>query len=614
MRPNPYKAWLITGISAYCYHTFSLAQSSTAIQEIAPKVAAAKTILDTWQSQNPERAERKLHLILWTPKDREPAPQYRERLTAIMNDIQQFYANEMNRIGFGALTIKLDKKVDQLLNIHVVRGRKPYSAYQGSSGAEIRIECLPTLTAAGIHADKETIVIFCNMANWDPEKRTITQNSPYYAGGSHRTGTAWQVDSPILNIDFLAEKGQSVRDGQYGNISLGRYNSIFIGGVCHELGHALSLPHNRERDDEREAFGTALMGSGNRSYGEELRGESKGSFLTLAHALRLASHPMFSGSIKGMNLPPSAKPIEISFRKKDKGFEMSGKVTADPPVYAVLGYMDPNGGGDYDATTTTAIPDKEGRFTLDCQALQKGKSAQLRVFYLQANGVTSGWLSSTPYQYPYIVDALGEVDISLLHQTMLLKPLLAALEKKDMKAYDTIAQGDAFRKEETCVAIASLLRSADASPLMAPATIDPSFVSVPLSDLACEKESVGYGAPLRNRAPAPQYLLQAGGKIYRHGLYAHAPSELCWQLDGSWNSLAGSCGSTSGQSTEMEFRIVGDGKVLWDSGIVKDGAVKPFFVTISGIKELKLITGHGRDDKTSDWSTWLEPVLTRSKK
>jgi len=125
---------------------------------------------------------------------------------------------------------------------------------------------------------------------------------------------------------------------------------------------------------------------------------------------------------------------------------------------------------------------------------------------------------------------------------------------------------------------------------------------------------VGYGVPLRNRAPAPQYLLQAGGKIYRHGLYAHAPAELRWQLDGSWNTLTGSCGSTSGQATEMEFRIVGDGKVLWDSGMVKDGAVKPFSVTVSGVKELKLITGTGRDEKTSDWSTWLEPVLTRSGK
>ena len=206
-----------------------------------------------------------------------------------------------------------------------------------------------------------------------------------------------------------------MRDGQYGNISLGRYSSIFIGGACHELGHSLGLPHNKERTDERAAFGTALLGSGNRTYGEQLRGESKGSFLTLAHAFRLAAHPMFSGSVKDINKPRSAKPEQLAIQQKGNGFEFSGRVTTasnEPPVYAVIAYMDPTGGSDYDATTTTAVPDKDGEFTLDCQALAPGKTGELRVVYLQANGQASGFLSSTPYRYPYVVAKDGAVDIA----------------------------------------------------------------------------------------------------------------------------------------------------------------------------------------------------------
>jgi hypothetical protein len=154
------------------------------------------------------------------------------------------------------------------------------------------------------------------------------------------------------------------------------------------------------------------MGSGNRTYGEQLRGESKGSFLTLAHGLRLASHPMFSGSIKGMHLRPTAKPSDLAVRQKGKGFEFSAKVTGDPPVYAVVGYLDPEGGSDYDATTTTAVPDKDGCFTLDCQALVAGKKGLLRVVFLQANGVASGFLSATPYRYAYVVASDGTADIS----------------------------------------------------------------------------------------------------------------------------------------------------------------------------------------------------------
>lgn len=387
-------------------------EANPAVTEIAPKVAAARAILDAWVAQDPEPAERKVHLILWTPRDREPAPRHRERLSAIFKDIQDYFAREMERLGFGPRTIGLDLETDGLVRVHLVKGLKDYAEYDVRSGSEIRRECVPVLRAAGLNPDRETLVIFCNMSNWDAEARTISQNSPYYASGTHMNGTAWQVDSPILDLEFLTEKGQNVRDGQYGNISLGRYNSIFIGGAAHELGHALGLPHNRERPDERAAFGTALMGSGNRTYGEERRGESKGSFLTLASGLRLASHPMFSGSVKGAELRRSARAEDLAIRPKGLGFEFSGRVTGDPPVYAVIGYMDPEGGSDYDATTTTAIPDAEGRFTLDCQALAPGKAAELRVVYLQANGVPSGFLSATPYRYPYTVAADGTPDLS----------------------------------------------------------------------------------------------------------------------------------------------------------------------------------------------------------
>ncbi|MCW1914667.1 hypothetical protein OJ996_13855 [Luteolibacter sp. GHJ8] len=204
--------------------------------EIASKVPQAKTILDAWQGADAKRAEKKVHIVYWTPSDRDPAPRYEERLGTIMQDIRDFYAREMKRLGFGPMTIRLDYGDSGKMKVHVVKSRKPYSAFDVQSGSEIRSECLGTLRAAGIDPEKETIVIFCNMSNWDPAKSTITQNSPYYAGGSNRQGTAWQVDSPILELDSLAKKEPRVKDGQYGDISIGRYNSIFIGGICHSSG------------------------------------------------------------------------------------------------------------------------------------------------------------------------------------------------------------------------------------------------------------------------------------------------------------------------------------------------------------------------------------------
>jgi hypothetical protein len=460
-------------------------------EEIAAKVPLAREILDTWQARDPEKAERRLHVVLWTPSDREPAPRHAQRLTAILHDIRDFYAKEMTRIGFGPRTLKFAYADDGLVQIHVVKGAKPYANYKTESGGEIRNECLRPLRAAGIDPDKETIVIFCNMANWDPEKSTITQNSPYYAGGTHRNGTAWQVDSPILELESLSKKEPKVRDGQYGHISIGRYNSIFIGGVCHELGHALGLPHNCERPDEKAEFGTALMGSGNRSYGEQLRGEGKGSFLTLAHALRLASHPIFCGSVKGMDLKASAVPTDISIVQNGKGFTFSGKVTADPPVYGVVAYMDPEGGGDYDATTATAVPDKDGNFTLDCQAFKPGKSAELRVVFLQANGVASGFLSATPYRYPYSVDADGNADISAVRTKLTLRPLVDVVNSRNDAAVRDLLEGPSLPNDSRIREIATRFAATLAPARRTAVSADTKLM--PLSDFPAVEEKTGYG-------------------------------------------------------------------------------------------------------------------------
>ena len=581
-------------------------------EEIDAKVPRAIEILDAWQAGG-EPAERKLHLVYWSPADREPMPEARERLTSILEDIRDFYAGEMKRIGFGPRTIRLDYADDSLLRIHFVKGRKPYAEYAVGSGGEIRSECLPTLRAAGIDPDKETLVIFCNMSNWDPETSRISQNSPYYAGGTHRGGNAWQVDSPILELDSLAKKEPKVHDGQYGHISIGRYNSIFIGGICHELGHALGLPHNRERADEGEAFGTALMGSGNRSYGEDRRGEGRGSFLTLAHALRLASHPMFSGSVKGFEQPPNAEVTELSVEPRGGSFRVSGRVTADPPAYAVVGYMDPAGGGDYDATTCTAIPDAEGRFRLEANGLLPGEGQQFRIVVVQANGASSTYVgSNSRWSIPYAVAKDGTADLSLHLARTRLKPLVAGVNANDRDgvgaALQTLRGGQApSRLLDVAAALAGTLGDGDKPPA---AAAEGSRIA--LSACRPTEARVGWGRPAYDRLPGDDPLVIAGGRLVAHSIYAHAPAAHRWDLGGKWNSLAGSAGLPDGHAGgSCSFRIVGDGRELWRSGKLQPGRPAAFSVDVAGGGELELIVDDAGDGNRSDWGMWFDPVLER---
>ena len=114
------------------------------------QAAAACRILDAWHADQPEPGDRHLHMVCWTPADRELPANYQARLTRIMRHIQDFYAGEMQRLGFGNRTIGLQLDDKQQLILHVVRGHHNTDHYSGPSGSEIRKECLPVLQAAGI--------------------------------------------------------------------------------------------------------------------------------------------------------------------------------------------------------------------------------------------------------------------------------------------------------------------------------------------------------------------------------------------------------------------------------------------------------------------------------
>lgn len=583
---------------------------SPAKRQIATQVPQAKEILADWRKGNPETGERKLHIVYWTPSDKAPAERYQERLQTILEDIQKFYIKQMGRLGFENHGIKLDHDDTGELKIHLVTGTGTYDKYAVNSGRQIRQECLPVLEAAGIDGNKETIVIFCNMSVWNEEHRTIRQNSPYYASGSNTNGTAWQVDSPILELKYLTEKKAQVRDGQYGKISLGKYNTIFIGGIAHELGHALSLPHNKARTDEAEEFGVALMGSGNRAYGDELRGEGKGAFLTLAHGLKLASHPMFSGHTAKMGEPANTALSELSFKNHGKSFTVSGKVTGSIPPYAVLAYMDPKGGGDYNATTTSTIPDVDGNFSLHCDALESGKAADLNLVFLHANGrSTSNASAGRQYSYPYNVAKDGSVDLTSIQTKLALAPVVAAINEREKNPISKLPEG--VSDEIESIAKRLIASNQQTRPLPTPANIDNSETSVTLTDCKFDNIRVGYGRPSFDRRSYGGLVLSSGGKIYGSGLFAHAISKAEYTLGGKWSSLNGTCGIADGAHGSVRFIIKADGKVIFKSGILKDGKSQPLQVDLTGVDKLELITNDGGDDIRSDWSLWLDMQLQR---
>lgn len=352
--------------------------------------------LQAWRTAG-EPAERKvLRVVYFHPQDRVPLERHRERWDRIMTDIQDFYRVEMQRWGYGEVTLGLERKAGNL-KLHEVPGvANDDGSYSYRSGGRIHAEVVEALAGQGLDAEQETLLIVCGLSKTADKQVTIY--SPYYGmGADHIKGVCFVADVDWLSIDGLQAAANEItlqvkEHRDFEPMTLSRFNTIYIGGTIHELGHGLSLPHNHATQEGAKR-GTALMGAGNYTYRQEWRQAGKGSFLTHAHALRLLVHPLFSGTAQQAAQAPQTRwrELEVSFHEGE--IHVRGKLQTDIPAIAVIAYNDRENSGqkayqvnnDYDATTWSSVVSPEQTFWLRVGDLQAGQH-QLRLVSVHANG------------------------------------------------------------------------------------------------------------------------------------------------------------------------------------------------------------------------------------
>lgn len=349
-------------------------------------------ILQSHSNKNLE--DKKLRVVYFYPADRKPIKDHRKRWNGIMTDIQNFFRTEMNRLGYNQVTISLEKE-NGILKLHEVQGIHKDANYTYKSGGKIKGEVFKALRAKGINSEEETLLIVCGLSKTDGKKVTIY--SPYYGmGANHNKGICFTADMEWLSIEGLKPDPKKIilqvkEHRGFEPFTLNRFNTVYIGGTIHELGHGLSLPHNLGTKKE-STRGTALMGAGNYTYRKEWL-QGKGSFLTHSSALRLLVHPLFRGSTNQAKKPPSLRYKKLSLSTKNGTIQINGTIDSTIPAVAMIAYNDGENKGqrgymvnnNYDATSWTSVLNPNNEFFLEVGDLRDGNH-QIRLVSVHING------------------------------------------------------------------------------------------------------------------------------------------------------------------------------------------------------------------------------------
>ena len=132
--------------------------------------------------------------------------------------------------------------------------------------------------------------------------------------------------------------------------------------------------------------------------------------------------------------------------------------------------------------------------------------------------------------------------------------------------------------------------------------------TIRLDQLDVKNTEQDWGQPQPNRS-VDGHPLKIGGTTFEHGLGTHAASTLCLTVNGA-TQFSASVGLDSEEThaeAGIEFFVVGDGKTIWQSGVMKAGQpAKAFTLNLDGIKSLILKVGPAGDSINFDHADWAD--------
>ncbi len=556
-----------------------------------------------------------LRLVYFHAADREPLPDYAARLDRIMTDISGFYRDGLQqRFAVKNGGLPLERK-DGKLVIHMVRGEHPADHYEHTSGDETWAEVRKAL-AGKFDPDREHVLILYGLCRREPDGKFVF-DAPYYGAtwSDQRRGLCHAADCDVLDPLLLTAKDKPMvfKEHYYERMemTLAKFNSWYLGGIAHELGHGLGFPH--DNGGPGEAPGVSLMGGGNLHYRETLWGGREPAYLSLATALRFAAHPLVTQSDKARWQTADATFENLSASAEKGTLRLSGRVRASVPPCAIIAAALPvTARTDHGAMTFCAAVGDDEKFSVELTNLNDPKW-QITLGCLLVNG------AETRMQFTVRCNERGEPIVDELaadwasntaEQAFMRDPEQAAKLLTD--AAIAAAPNDEVRRR---------LRLLRAMQKPEPEPVDLTTAKaarVFLSDARWTKAEVGWGKIARNRFWFNQgqwegAFLKLDGQVFDKGLYAHSKSEFVFSLGGSWKTFSATVGLRDGAANQGSavFTVTGDGKELFRSKMLRVGEKETLHLDLADVQQLELHADGGEGHNHNSWAIWADPVVEK---
>ena len=135
--------------------------------------------------------------------------------------------------------------------------------------------------------------------------------------------------------------------------------------------------------------------------------------------------------------------------------------------------------------------------------------------------------------------------------------------------------------------------------------------TVGLQELDLSRMSQGWGLPQTNKSVSGGPL-SIGGRKFAHGVGTHAAGEFTLNLHGTARRFSAWVGVDDDAQPpgSVTFQALGDGNVLWESGVMRAGApAKEVDVDLQGVQRLTLRVGDAGDGNGMDHADWAEAKI-----